>query len=56
MPPAESHEKQNAYPPPAGGSTVRGIWGLKEGKKGGFTSESSNTPLGRRTGAKDTKP
>ena len=43
------HEKQNACPPsPLAGSLVRVFWGLKGGKKGGFTSDSSNTPLGRR--------
>ena len=36
------HEEQNA------GSLARVFWGLKGGKKGGFTSDSSNTPLGRR--------
>ena len=64
MPPAEStplragsafHEKQNAYTPPCGLNGARDL-GSEGGKKGGFTSESSNTPLGRRTGAKDTKP
>ena len=42
------HEKQNACPPPFAGSLARVFWGLKGGKKGGFTSDSSNTPLGRR--------
>ena len=38
------HEKQNA------GSLARAFFGgcAKGGKKGGFTSDSSNTPLGRR--------
>ena len=44
------HEKQNACPPlPPAGSLVRVFWGVKGGKKGGFTSDSSNTPRGRRT-------
>ena len=43
------HEKQNACPP----SPLQALWraffgALKGGKKGGFTSDSSNTPLGRR--------
>ena len=47
---ASSHEKQNACPPlPPAGSLVRVFWGVKGGKKGGFTSDSSNTPRGRRT-------
>ena len=36
--------KQNA-----GLSRARFLGGVKAGKKGGFTSDSSNTPLGRRT-------
>ena len=34
--------------PPSAGSLARVFWGLSGGKKGGFTSDSSNTPLGRR--------
>ena len=40
--------KMRAAPPPCGLSGARFL-GLKGGKKGGFTSDSSNTPLGRRT-------
>ena len=45
---ASSMKKMRAPPP------LRALWrafvgGLKGGKKGGFTSDSSNTPLGRRT-------
>ena len=44
------HEKQNAWPPSALRlSRARFLGGVKGGKKGGFTSDSSNTPLGRRT-------
>ena len=39
------HEKQN----PVRALWCAFFWGLKGGKKGGFTSDSSNTPLGRRT-------
>ena len=41
------HEKRCCRPPrPPLTSNSRGIWGLKEGRRGGFTSESSNTPPG----------
>ena len=33
---------------PSPGSLARVFFGVKGGKKGGFTSDSSNTPLGRR--------
>ena len=41
--------KMRGPAPPCGLSRARFLGGVKGGKKGGFTSDSSNTPLGRRT-------
>ena len=48
-----SSMKTKCVPPlPSAGSLARVFGGLKGGKKGGFTSDSSNTPLGRRISTK----
>ena len=40
--------KMRGPAPPCGLSRARFLGGVKGGKEGGFTSDSSNTPLGRR--------